>query len=34
VPDGDATLGRIKKAVAQCTKDGTLAKIIAKYEEE
>ncbi len=34
VPDGDATLARINKAIAECTKDGTLAKIMAKYDEE
>lgn len=33
VPDADATLARINKAIAECAKDGTLAKIMAKYEE-
>jgi len=33
VPDADATLARIDKAIAECAKDGALAKIMAKYQK-
>lgn len=34
VADGDAVLARVNKAIAECAKDGTFAKVMAKYDQE
>jgi len=33
VPEGDTTLARINKAIAELTQDGTIAKLMARYDE-
>jgi polar amino acid transport system substrate-binding protein len=34
VRDGDAVLARLNKAIAECAKDGTFDKILARYDQE